>query len=116
MGIKVQKTILLFLFIIIRFFNLNLYVGNLNYRCSAQEVEELFEQFGTVNSVKLINDRTTGRPKGFGFVEMNDSDGQTAITRLNGFELSGRVLVVNIARERENTYTSQQTYSTSNYR
>ena len=66
----------------------NLYVGNLPFSASESAVRELFEQYGEVLSVKLINDRDTGRPRGFGFVEM--ADGAQAIEALDGFDFGGR--------------------------
>lgn len=78
-----------------------IYVGNLPFSATENEVRGLFEQHGKVDSVKLVNDRETGRPRGFGFVDMPPSDAQTAIQRLNGFEMGGRPLRVNEARERE---------------
>ncbi len=78
-----------------------IYVGNLPFTATENDVRSLFEQHGTVQSVKLINDRDTGRPRGFGFVEMPASDAQTAIEQMNGFQMGGRPLRVNEARERE---------------
>ncbi|MEM8960672.1 MAG: RNA-binding protein [Acidobacteriota bacterium] len=80
---------------------MKLYVGNLPFSAREDEVRELFEEFGRVNSVQLINDRETGRPRGFGFVEMEDG-GSEAIERLNGHSFGGRNLNVNEARPREN--------------
>ena len=79
-----------------------LYVGNLPFSTNEQEIRELFEQNGrAVEEVRLITDRQTGRPRGFGFVEMgNDEDADGAIRELNGFEFGGRALTVNEARER----------------
>jgi len=77
-----------------------LYVGNLPFNATEAEVRGLFEQHGTVDSVKLINDRETGRPRGFGFVDMPGDDAQKAIAGLNGFAMNGRPLRVNEARER----------------
>jgi len=77
-----------------------LYVGNLPFSATDAEVNELFSQHGTVHSVALINDRETGRPRGFGFVEMDDDAAQAAISALNGFEMGGRALRVNEAQER----------------
>jgi len=77
-----------------------LYVGNLPFSATEAEVRGLFEQHGTVDSVKLINDRDTGRPRGFCFVDMPAEDAQKAIAGLNGFEMNGRALRVNEARER----------------
>ncbi len=80
---------------------MNIYVGNLNYRTSEDEVRSLFENYGTVKSVKIIIDRDTNRAKGFGFVEMDDATANDAIEALNGYEFAQRPLVVNEARERE---------------
>jgi len=78
-----------------------IYVGNLPYRSGEEEVRELFSQYGEVNSVKLISDRETGRPRGFGFVEMEDEGALKAIEALDGREFEGRTLRVNEARPRE---------------
>jgi RNA recognition motif-containing protein len=79
-----------------------LYVGNLSYATSDSELQQMFEQFGTVQSAQIIMDRDSGRSKGFGFVEMgNDQEAQAAITGLNGKEVGGRSLTVNEARPRE---------------
>ena len=80
---------------------MNIYVGNLSFRTSEVEIRGLFEQFGEVSSVKLINDRETGKPKGFGFVEMDDEGGAKAIETLNGKEVAGRNLRVNEANDRK---------------
>ncbi len=79
-----------------------LYVGNLSYGTTQEVVRELFEQVGEVAEVNLITDRDSGRPKGFGFVEMATEEGaQEAIRRFNGFNLDSRPLTVNEARPRE---------------
>src|SRR5689334_11467402 len=79
-----------------------LYVGNLSYSVDSSELEQLFGQHGTVVSAQIINDRDTGRSKGFGFVEMGtDEEAQAAIAALNGQEHGGRALTVNEARPRE---------------
>jgi len=78
-----------------------IYVGNLPYTADEESIRELFSQHGTVDAVRLINDRETGRFRGFCFVEMPESDAQTAIARLNGHDMGGRQLRVNEARERE---------------
>ena len=79
-----------------------LYVGNLAYTTTQEAVRELFTQAGDVAEVALITDRDTGRPKGFGFVEMATEEGaQEAIRRFNGFTLDSRALTVNEARPRE---------------
>jgi len=81
---------------------MNIYVGNLSYGMSEQELRDAFANYGDVASVKILTDRETGRSRGFGFVEMpNQSEGEAAITQLNGKELSGRTLRVNEARPRE---------------
>jgi RNA recognition motif-containing protein len=77
-----------------------IYVGNLPFSATDAEVRELFAQHGTVESVSLITDRDTGRPRGFGFVEMSRADASRAIQNLNGKELGGRALRVNEAQER----------------
>ncbi len=80
-----------------------LYVGNLSYDVSSSDLEQLFSQHGTVQSAEVINDRMTGRSKGFGFVEMgSDDEAQAAIAALNGQTHSGRALTVNEAKPREN--------------
>lgn len=78
----------------------NLYVGNLSYNCTADELRELFSQHGNVTSAQVVSDRETGRSRGFGFVEMSDG-GEAAINALNGSEFQGRTLTVNEARPRE---------------
>jgi len=79
-----------------------LYVGNLSYNVDSSELEQLFAQHGQVTSAQVINDRDTGRSKGFGFVEMaNDNEADAAIAALNGQEHGGRALTVNEARPRE---------------
>ncbi len=77
-----------------------LYVGNLPFSATEEEVRSLFEQHGKVDSVKIINDRDTGRPRGFCFVDMPGSDAANAIQQMNGVEMNGRQLRVNEARER----------------
>jgi RNA recognition motif-containing protein len=77
-----------------------LYVGNLPFSATEDDVRSLFEQHGQVDSVKLVNDRETGRPRGFGFVDMPGTDAQNAIQHMNGYEMNGRALRVNEARER----------------
>jgi RNA recognition motif-containing protein len=79
-----------------------LYVGNLGYGVSSSALETMFAAFGTVQSAQVIEDRDTGRSKGFGFVEMgSDQEAQAAIQGLNGQEHDGRPLTVNEARPRE---------------
>ena len=78
----------------------NIYVGNLPFSATAEAVQELFSQYGTVESVNLITDRETGRQRGFGFVEMS-SGGNEAIAALHQQDLDGRTLTVNHAKPRE---------------
>lgn len=81
---------------------MNIYVGNLAFTATEDDVRQLFEQYGTVDKVNLITDRETGRARGFGFVEMADSRmAQSAIQGLNGKDLKGRALTVNEAKPRE---------------
>lgn len=81
---------------------LKLYVGNLSYETSEDDLRTLFAQAGTVNSVALIKDRDTGRSKGFAFVEMStQAEAQKAISMFNAFRMNDRELAVNMARPRE---------------
>lgn len=77
-----------------------LYVGNLPFSATEADVRTLFERHGTVDSVKLINDRETGKPRGFCFVDMAANEAQAAVQALNGFQMGGRPLRVNEAQER----------------
>jgi RNA recognition motif-containing protein len=77
-----------------------IYVGNLSFNATEQDVRTLFERHGKVDSVKLIMDRETGKPRGFGFVDMEQSEAQGAIQALNGHQMNGRPLRVNEAQER----------------
>jgi len=77
-----------------------MYVGNLPFTMDESAVRALFEKHGPVQSVALINDRETGRPRGFGFVEMASADAQRAMAALNGQEVQGRAIKVNEAQER----------------
>jgi RNA recognition motif-containing protein len=80
---------------------MNIYVGNMSYEVSEEDLKEAFEVFGEVETVKVLKDKYTGRSKGFGFVEMADNaDAQSAIDSLNDKELKGRALKVNKARPR----------------
>ena len=78
-----------------------LYVGNLKYTVTSEQLQEMFEQFGAVSSAQVLSDRETGRSRGFGFVEMpNDDEAQNAIETLDGQDHDGRRLTVNEARPR----------------
>tara|TARA_B100000949_G_scaffold21388_1_gene16411 strand:+ start:221 stop:466 length:246 start_codon:yes stop_codon:yes gene_type:complete len=80
---------------------MNLYVGNLSYDMSEENLRSEFAEYGEVQSAKIITDKFTGRSRGFGFVEMNsDDEGKKAMEELNGKDVDGRQLVVNEARPR----------------
>lgn len=81
---------------------MKLYVGNLSFESTENDLQDLFEQHGTVNEVRLMMDRMTGKSRGFAFVTMNDdAQANAAMNALNGHELNGRALTVNEARPRE---------------
>lgn len=81
---------------------MNIYVGNIAFKATVDDLRQLFEQYGTVKNVTVITDRETGRSRGFGFVEMpNASEAKVAIEALHGTALLGRPLTVNEARPRE---------------
>ena len=79
---------------------MNIYVGNISWGLSDQDLENVFAEYGTVDSAKIITDRATGRSRGFGFVEMSDG-AEAAIEALNGTEVDGRELVVNESRPKD---------------
>ena len=80
---------------------MNVYVGNLSYDLSEEDLKTAFEEYGEVTSAKIISDRYSGRSKGFGFIEMtSDDEAKAAIEGLSGKELAGRAIVVNEARPR----------------
>ena len=90
---------------------MNIYVGNLPYGISEDELEKAFSKFGSVTSVKIIMDKATGRSKGFAFVEMaNSSEGNQAIKSLNETDLNGRNIKVNEARPREESAPRRARY------
>ena len=80
---------------------MNIFVGNLPFSASRSELEQIFGEYGAIDSAAVINDRETGRSRGFGFVEMPDAgEAKKAIEELNGYEIDGRALTVNEARPR----------------
>ena len=82
---------------------MNIYVGNLHFDLNEDELKKAFEEYGAVNTAKIIIDKATGRSRGFGFVEMADDDeAREAIDNLNGAEIKGRKVNVNQAREKDN--------------
>jgi RNA recognition motif-containing protein len=97
---------------------MNLYVGNLPYRITEDQLREVFEELGKVSSCTIVKDKVTGQSKGFGFLEMPEaSAGEAAIHNLNGRELMGRKINVNEARPRENRPAGRgpQAYSGGDY-
>ena len=81
---------------------MNIFVANLSYRIESSDLQDIFEEYGEVASAKIINDRDTGRSRGFGFVEMSDDEaGRKAIDELNGAEYDGREMTVKEAEDRK---------------
>jgi RNA recognition motif-containing protein len=82
---------------------MNIYVGNLSWTMTEEDLRSLFEQYGTVSSVKIVKDRETGRSRGFGFVDMpDDNEGQAALTNLYDSEVMGRKIIVNESQTKPN--------------
>ena len=94
---------------------MNIYVANIPWKASEEQLKELFSQYGDVNTAKIIMDKVTQRSRGFGFVEMSDDNaGRTAINELNGRDFLGKNLVVNEARPREERPARSGGYSRRN--
>ena len=83
---------------------MNIFVAKLNYRTSVESLNDLFSNYGTVNSCKIIMDRDTGRSKGYGFVEMDDAEGSVAIEELNDYEFEGQTIVVKESKPKNDGY------------
>ena len=88
----------------------SIFVGNLPFKATEEEIEQLFAAHGKVLSVKLLTDRETGKPRGFGFVEMEDSEAAPAIKALDGQDFQGRPLRINEASPREETARPPKKY------
>ena len=90
---------------------MNIYIGNLSYQATDDDLKQAFESYGEVSSVTIIKDRVTNQSKGFGFVEMpKQADAETAIKNLNGINLKGRKITVNIARPRDESRSRQKRF------
>ena len=90
---------------------MNIYVGNLSYKMTDEDLGKLFSTFGSVSESKIVIDRETGRSKGFGFVEMsNQAEGDEAIRQLDGKEFEGRSIKVNVAKPKEDKPRRSQRY------
>ena len=86
---------------------MNIYVGNLDFRVSEDDLKEIFEEYGTVSSVKIISDKFSGRSKGFGFVDMDNLDeAKKAIEELNGSTLENRTMTVNEAKPKKTNFNN----------
>ncbi len=94
---------------------MNIYVGNLSYGVSEEDLKGVFEEYGAVETVKIIKEKLTGKSKGFGFVEMpNNEEAKKAIEELNQAELDNRTMRVNEAREKENTNNNRSEFRRNN--
>lgn len=84
---------------------MNIYVGNLDFKVNEKDLEEIFKEFGTVNSSKIITDKYSGRSKGYGFIEMEDQqEAEHAISELNGATVENRNIIVNEAKPRKDNF------------
>jgi len=94
---------------------MNIYVGNLHFNLSEEELKGIFEEYGEVTSAKVITDKYSGRSKGFGFVEMpNDAEGEAAIKNLNGVDMKGRNMTVNQSEERKDNFRKDNNRRSNN--
>jgi RNA recognition motif-containing protein len=83
---------------------MNIYVGNLDFKVDENDLTGIFEEYGTISSVKIISDKFTGRSKGFGFVTMEEEEAKKAISELNGAKLANREMIVNVAKPKKTEY------------
>lgn len=92
--------------------SMTLYVANLDYQMTGEELHQLFAPVGTIESVSIVSERETGRSRGFGFVQMSSrEEGQRAISQLNGQDVNGRNLIVNEAKPREQGQSKRADYN-----
>ena len=95
---------------------MNMYVSNLSFHTSEEDLKDLFSKYGSVDSAKIIMDRETNRPRGFAFVEMpSEEDGNAALNGLNGKEIQGRALSVSVARQREERSGRRNSFSRNRF-
>ncbi|MFT4152957.1 RNA recognition motif domain-containing protein [Parafilimonas sp.] len=95
---------------------MNMYVSNLSFHTSEEDLKDLFSKYGSVDSAKIIMDRETNRPRGFAFVEMpSEEDGNAALNGLNGKEIQGRALSVSVARQREERSGGRNSFSRNRF-
>lgn len=92
----------------------SIYVGNLSWGMTSEKLQEVFEKVGAVTSSRVITDRETGRSKGFGFVEMSEEDANKAVTELNGQEVEGRTIKVNLAEDKKKSAGGSRPYTPNN--
>jgi RNA recognition motif-containing protein len=97
-------------------FFMNMYVSNLSFHTSEEDLKDLFSKYGSVDSAKIIMDRETNRSRGFAFVEMpSEEDGNAALNGLNGKEIQGRALSVSVARQREERSGGRNSFSRNRF-
>jgi RNA recognition motif-containing protein len=107
-------TAIMGIFIYLIYFKMNIYVGNLHYGVTEDELTEAFGKFGTVNSVKVITDKYSGQSKGFGFIEMeDDTEGNKAVSELNGVEITMLSLKTKFYRKRCNRPSQSKYFVTT---
>ncbi|MDD2288431.1 MAG: RNA-binding protein [Bacteroidales bacterium] len=95
---------------------MNIFVSNLSYAITDEDLRQAFEEYGEVSSAKVITDKFTGRSRGFGFVEMSDESGQKAIDELNGASFDKKIINVSVARPREERPAGERRFGNNNNR